>query len=395
MVLYEWLTNTPEYPLADGRGNIIGDFSITDSEKPDLDGGNAWIGVTELSSESNGDWQFEGKNFQYWVKTDASGSFDIKHVRPGTYTLFAIKNGAINEYKMENIIVSAASTTNLGNVNWTIPRNNGKLVWEIGIPDRTAAEYKLGDFDYCEGFVQNKFASTFPNPIEYNVADKNWSEVLPYVHSTYFKSDGSFESWNWNINFELTGTIPTTGNAKLTVAFASADHAQFWVDVNNSRITPSPFYPPVGGGNAFLRQSNHAKYGLTILEIPYNILQIGSNVIKLQMPSTSSPAVNHVMYDYISLEGDLTATLSTESNELAETIKVFPNPSNSIFKVLLPNTINEVTTELYSISGSLVYSQKHNNIQNSLKLDISSKPDGIYFLRIIGDEPVTIKIIKK
>lgn len=383
---YTWLTNTPEYPQADGRGNVVGNFSITDSEKPDLDGGNAWIGVTQLSPSSNGDWQFESKNFQYWVKTDASGNFDIKHIRPGTYTLFAIKNGTVDEYRMENVVVTAGGTTNLGSVNWTIPRNNGNVVWEIGVPDRTAAEYKFGDFDYCEGFVQDKFASTFPNPIEYNVSDKNWSTVLPYVHSTYFKSDGGFESWNWNINFDLTGSIPTTGNAKLTVAFASADHAQFWVYVNGTRITPLPNYPPVGGGNAFLRQSNHAKYGLTVLDIPYSILRTGNNVINLLMPSTSSPSVNHIMYDYISLEGNLTATLSLndfDKNDMG--IKIFPNPASESIHVKIENeNFNNVTLSVYNLLGKqVIKTTPVKSISNTYTIDIKNKlVSGMYIVKI-------------
>ena len=307
---FSWLTNTPEYPLASGRGNITGNFSISDPLKPEVNGGDAWIGVTQLSSDSGGNWQFEEKNYQYWVKTDASGNFNIKNVRPGTYTLFAYKEGTTGEYRQETIVVTAAGTTNIGNVNWTIPRSNGKIVFEVGVPNRTAAEYKFGDFDYCEGFVEKKFPTTFTNPIEYTVDNRNWETVLPYVHSSYFDADGNRSVWNWNINFTLTGTIPTTGNAKLTIAYASSDHAQNWIFVNGSRITPSSgYYPPNGGGNAFLRQSNHAKYGLATFDIPYSTLKTGLNTLKLQMPSTSAGA-NHVMYDYISLEGDLTSTFN-------------------------------------------------------------------------------------
>lgn len=306
---FSWLTNTAEYPLADGRGNITGSFSISDSAKPEVNGGNAWIGVTQLSSDSGGNWQFEEKNYQYWVKTDASGNFNIKNVRPGTYTLFAFKDGTTGEYRQETVVVTPAGTTSLGSVNWLIPRNNGKIVFEIGVPDRTAAEYKFGDFDYCEGFVQDKFATTFTNPIEYNVEERNWTTVLPYVQSSYFKADGSVERWDWNVNFTLSGTIPTSGNAKLTIAYASADHAQNWIDINGYRITPTSNYPPVSGGNAFLRQSNHAKYGLATFDIPYSKLKVGKNTLKLYMPSTSYWG-NHIMYDYISLEGELTSTFN-------------------------------------------------------------------------------------
>lgn len=392
---FAWLTNTPEYPLASGRGNITGKFSIIDPSKSEVNGGGAWIGVTKLSDDSNGNWQFEEENYQYWVKTDASGNFNIKNVRPGTYTLFAYKEGTTGEYRQETIVVTAATTTILGNVDWTIPRNNGKLIFEIGMPDRTAAEYKFGDFDYCEGFVENKFATTFTNPIEYNVEDKNWATALPYVQSSYFNADASRSVWDWNVNFNLTGTIPATGNAKLTIAYASSDHAQNWIFVNGSRITPSSgYYPPNGGGNAFLRQSNHAKYGLATFDIPYSKLKTGKNTLKLQMPSTSSGS-NHVMYDYISLEGDLT-TLGVDSNTLAaDFIWAYPNPTKGIFEISLPLSIEETTIELYNLQMQLISKKSYTPNNGKVQLNLENQANGVYFAKVALANPVTLKIIKE
>jgi hypothetical protein len=392
---FSWLTNTPEYPLADGRGNVTGNFSITDPSKSEVNGGGAWIGVTKLSPDSGGNWQFEEENYQYWVQTDASGNFNIKNVRPGTYTLFAYKNGTTGEYRQETVVVTAATTTNLGNIDWAIPRANGKIIFEIGVPNRTAEEYKFGDFDYCEGFVENKFAATFTNPIEYTVEDKNWATALPYVQSGYFNTDGTRSVWDWNVNFTLTGTIPTTGNAKLTIAYASSDHAQNWIFANGSRITPSSgYYPPNGGGNAFLRQSNHAKYGLATFDIPYSKLKTGKNTIKLQMPSTSSGS-NHVMYDYISLEGDL-STLGVVSNIMtADAIMAYPNPTKGIFEIGLPLSIQETTIELYTINMQLI-SQKSYPVNNGkVQLNIENQANGVYFAKVGLANPVILKIIKE
>lgn len=396
---FAWLTNTPEYPLAAGRGNITGKFSITDPSKSEVNGGGAWIGVTKLSDDSNGNWQFEEENYQYWVKTDASGNFNIKNVRPGTYTLFAYKNGTTGEYRQETVVVSAASTTNPGNIDWAIPRANGKLIFEIGVPDRTAAEYKFGDFDYCEGFVENKFATTFTNPIEYTVEDKNWATALPYVQSGYFNTDGTRSVWDWNINFTLTGTIPATGNAKLTIAYASSDHAQNWIFVNgtasSNRITPSSgYYPPNGGGNAFLRQSNHAKYGLATFDIPYSKLKTGKNTLKLQMPSTSSGS-NHVMYDYISLEGDL-STLGVASNTIAaNVIWAYPNPTKGIFEIALPLSIQETTIELYNLQMQLISKKSYTPNNGKVQLNIENQANGVYFAKVGFANSVTLKIIKE
>jgi hypothetical protein len=389
---YSWLTNTPEYPLSDGRGNIVGNFSITDPAKPEIDGSNAWIGVTQLNSASGGDWQFESKSYQYWVKTDASGNFDIQHIRPGTYTLFAFKDGEIDEYRMDNVTVTAGGINNLGNINWTIPRNSGNLVWEIGVPNRTSEEFKFGDYEYCEGFTEYTFENNFPNPIEYNVADKNWSDVIPYAHTKYIRSNGNRDAWHWNFNFELTGSIPTTGNAKLTIAFASADYSQFWLYANGSTIYQTYLNSVPTGGNALIRQSNHAKYGIQTFNIPYNKLKIGQNTLTFLMPSNQNPS--HLMYDYIGLEGNLTAVLSTDDFDLNKTVKAFPNPSSGLFEISLPKNFSEVKTELYSLNGALISKQNHIVNQDKINLNISNKPAGIYFLRVLLDEPVTIKIVK-
>jgi hypothetical protein len=392
---FSWLTNTPEYPLAGGRGNITGNFSITDPSKSDVNGGGAWIGVTKLSPDSGGNWQFEEENYQYWVQTDASGNFNIKNVRPGTYTLFAYKDGTTGEYRQETVVVTAATTTNIGNINWAIPRNNGKMVFEIGAPNRTAAEYKFGDFDYCEGFVEKKFATTFTNPIEYNVEEKNWATALSYVHSSYFNTDGTKSVWDWNVNFNLTGTIPTTGNAKLTIAYASSDHAQNWIFINGSRVTPSSgYYPPNGDGNAFLRQSNHAKYGLATFDIPYSKLKTGKNTIKLQMPSTSSGG-NHVMYDYISLEGDL-STLGVASNTINDdAVWAYPNPTKGIFEIALPLSMQEASIELFNVQIQSVSKKSYPVIDGKVQLNIENQPNGVYFAKVGLANPVLLKIIKK
>jgi hypothetical protein len=393
---YAWLTNTPEYPLANQRGNITGIFSIKDPSKPLVTGKNAWIGVTKLSDDSTGQWQFEEENYQYWVQTDVSGNFDIKNVRPGTYTLFAYSDGVTGEYSMTNVTVTAGGTNNLGTVEWAIARPNGPLLWEIGVPDRTAAEYKFGDFDYCEGFVQKKFDSTFANPIVYNVVDKNWATALPYVHSKYYNADGTINgNWAWKINFDLPAGMPTTGNAKLTIAYASADHAQQWIYINTDTGTPISYYPKIGDGNAFLRQSNHAKYTTSVVDIPMSKLKAGSNYIQLVMPSNSG-SVSHLMYDYISFEA-VTNTLGVASNVnvKAEEFRVFPNPTKGIFEIGLPLSMEEATIELYTINMQLISRKSYPASNGKVQLNIENQANGIYFAKIGLESPVTLKIMKE
>ncbi|HSC37294.1 MAG TPA: polysaccharide lyase family protein, partial [Chitinophagaceae bacterium] len=287
---------------------ISGRYQVSDMLKPALHGTGAWIGVTDLQDGAT-NFQFECKNYQYWVKTDNAGNFTIPNIRPGTYSLFAFGDGAAGEYRQDNVVVTAGNTTSLGTITRTIDRTYGSLVWEIGVPDRTAGEFKMGDFDYCEGFVEHKFADSFPPTIEYNTADNNWATVLPYAHTKY--PDASFNpaaQWRWRLHFTLPAGMPTTGNARLTIAYASNDHAQQWIYVNNESTPFTTYYPDNGDGNAFIRQSNFAKYTMKQVLIPMSRLVAGSNIISLVMPSNSGWN-SHLMYDYLSLEANISSTL--------------------------------------------------------------------------------------
>ena len=297
---YSWLKDNTDYPLADERGSISGKFIVYDPYKPEVTGANAWIGVTQISNPNN-QWQFEGKNYQYWVKTGADGSFKIPDIRPGSYSLFAFTDGEVGEYSKTNLTVTAGFDNAIGNLTWSIPRNKGKMLWEIGVPNRSAIEFAHGHTDFFEGSIYDNFINEFSNPIEYNVADKNWATALPYAHCPLLHSDGIMDPWKWRLNFNIENDIPTSGNATLTIAFASADHAQLRVYVNNESSYLTYFYPDNAGGNALLRQSIHAMYSTKVIQIPMSELHKGNNTITLIMPSTQS-MVNHVMYDYISLE---------------------------------------------------------------------------------------------
>lgn len=88
-------------------------------------------------------------------------------------------------------------------------------------------------------------------------------------------------------------------------------------------------------------------------------------------------------------------TLSIGSNEVTKEVRVYPNPTSGEFFINLPNGMKNISTELYNINGGLISTQKHSNISNQLKLDISNKTAGVYFLKILSEIPQTIKIIKQ
>lgn len=82
--------------------------------------------------------------------------------------------------------------------------------------------------------------------------------------------------------------------------------------------------------------------------------------------------------------------MNTSDNSLSQ-INVYPNPSKDIFTIDLQNSNTETDYELISVNGSLIMKGKFKTKIN--RIDLSSKPNGIYILKLMNDK-ATIKTIK-
>jgi len=245
----------------------------------------------------------------------------------------------------------------------------------------------------------------------------------------HYNADGSVNgNWAWKINFDLPTGIPTTGNAKLTIAYASSDHAQQWIYINTEDERSITLWPPLSGGNAFLRQSNHAKYATTVVDIPMSKLHSGSNYIQLVMPSNQNSS--HIMYDYISFEAitdsnDLDNDGVVNANDLCPItplgvavnsngcsdshlgvaafdenlepqIILYPNPTKGIFEITsIPLSMQKVSVELYTIQMQLISRKEYTVNAGKVQLNMENQASGVYFVKVGLTSPITIKIVKE
>ena len=295
---YSWLTNS-DHPAAASRGTVTGRLLVNDPLKPSISGANANIGLA-AAEETDGNWQSQSKGYQYWTKADASGNFTIPAVRPGTYTLYAFTDGVVGEFSKIGVTVTAGGTNAQGDITWNVSHPGTSIAWEIGVPDRTAKEFKHGN-DYFIPFMWNVYTQELSNPLVYNVGSSNPATDWNYAHSNYTgATDGTTGPWEWKVNFNLPA-VPRSGNATLTVAVASANYPGLFLYLNDSPTSFARISPPVGGGNALLRQGIHAKYSYVDIPIPVASLRTGANTFTFRF-SGSNGFSPHVMYDYLRLE---------------------------------------------------------------------------------------------
>jgi hypothetical protein len=64
-------------------------------------------------------------------------------------------------------------------------------------------------------------------------------------------------------------------------------------------------------------------------------------------------------------------------------LKVYPNPSNGIFKIDLPSSLEDYNIEVYDCKGARVYK---GSSQGSTELTFLDKPNGIYLIKILGND---------
>ena len=178
---YAWLTDNPAYPLADGRGSVSGHLAVHDLLKTNLAAANAWVGLAQPPPDGN--WQFESKHYEYWAKAGIHGDFKLYNVRPGTYTLYAFTDGAVGELSKPDVAVTTGKNK-VGDLIWNVPHHGSRIAWEIGVPDRTAKEFRHGD-NYFHGYVWTNFANEFPNPLDYYVGQSNWKTDWNYAQTRY------------------------------------------------------------------------------------------------------------------------------------------------------------------------------------------------------------------
>ena len=84
-----------------------------------------------------------------------------------------------------------------------------------------------------------------------------------------------------------------------------------------------------------------------------------------------------------------------ETETSCDAVKVFPNPTNGSFKVVMPESIKHETSffELYDVNGLSVFSGMIYGVETDI--DIGNCQAGVYLLRIRNGDDVISEIVLK
>ncbi|OMP01659.1 hypothetical protein COLO4_11702 [Corchorus olitorius] len=312
-------TRSEDYPCAQGRGTVRGQLIVRDRYTGNklVQAHSAFVGLAPHGEA--GSWQTNTKGYQFWTETAENGLFEINHVRPGDYNLYAWVYGFIGDYKLGlNITIQSGSKIELGTLIYDPPRN-GPTLWEIGIPDRTAAEFFIPDpcptlmNPTCNHPVDrfrqyglwDRYTDLYPDgDLVYTVGKSNYSQDWFFAHVLRNGQNNTRMPTTWQIKFNLNN-LSETGNYTLQLALASAHYAEIHVRFNDpSSLRPHFSTQLIGSDNAIIRHGIHGLYRLYSIMAPANLFHKGENTIFLTQ-KRKWRTFNGVMYDYIRLEGPM------------------------------------------------------------------------------------------
>ena len=287
-----------DYPRKEQRGAVSGQLVLTDRQFPGLKMSNVLAGLAAPDYAARGgrfggartvDWQLDAKHYEFWTRGRDDGRFQIENVRPGVYTLHAIADGVLGEFSQSNIVVEAGRPLQLGALRWE-PVRYGRQLWEIGVPNRSAGEFRHGDH-YWQWGLYYDYTNEFPHDVNYTVGQSDFHKDWNYAQVGR-RGRGTA----WSVHFKFTGVPRGRATLRLGIAAASV-RGGIQVSVNDQ---------PAGGtgplpDTATIRRDGIRGYW-TERDVAFDaaLLKEGENVLKLEIPP--GDPTSGVEYDYVRLE---------------------------------------------------------------------------------------------
>mgnify|MGYP000991426502 CR=1 FL=1 len=80
---------------------------------------------------------------------------------------------------------------------------------------------------------------------------------------------------------------------------------------------------------------------------------------------------------------------------LLDEIIAYPNPTNGQFEIAIPKSNKPTIIEVYNMFGQLVLEKSEGINSTRAQLNLSGKPNGVYFIKVNAEDSKTLKLIKE
>jgi rhamnogalacturonan endolyase len=344
---YDWVSGV-DYPHQNDRGTVKGRLVLNDPAAPHQRLSHLLVGLTApdyvatvsrrrfggfgpagggedeeirptegrpagrfVSGPRTVDWQHDAKHYEFWVRGDDDGHFEIPNVRPGNYVLNAIADGVLGGFTLTNVTVAPGQILDLETLDWRVTRY-GRQLWDIGIPNRSGSEFFKGDDYYHWGWYL-QYPKLFPDDVHYVIGQsdfhRDWFfEQVPHNENPdNTNGRGRGRSTPWSISFNLPE--PPHGRATLRLAICGSATSGITVTVNG-RVAGVVQAPPY---NATINRDGIAgSWSECDLAFDASWMKAGENVMTLTVPAGS--LTSGIIYDYLRLELDESAPAPKPTN---------------------------------------------------------------------------------
>ena len=126
---------------------------------------------------------------------------------------------------------------------------------------------------------------------------------------------------------------------------------------------------------------------------PFQVFINTIKVLETASPFFSVP-VKHG--DLLEVKTDINCEgVFLKSIELFDTAIGYPNPTNGIFEIILPFSLDVATIALYNNLSQLISRRTYDVVSGKVQLNLENLPAGLYFARISLEKPLIFKILKQ
>ena len=127
---------------------------------------------------------------------------------------------------------------------------------------------------------------------------------------------------------------------------------------------------------------------------PFTVLKNGQAVLETYA-SEFSVEIEHGDDLQIKSKADCQGALSKQI-DLLESVKAYPNPSNGVFEIFIPNNVSTIELAVFNMYSQLVSVKNYSVNGGKVEMDLQKEPNGIYFVKINSTtKPVFVKVIKQ